>query len=69
MAVVSVREGASTREIAAVINGLATVVNELKTDYNALLAKLDADSGVNDTDFEETLEIEADDANTIRVNY
>ena len=29
--------------------------SELRTQFNALLAKLDADSGVNDTDFVATL--------------
>jgi hypothetical protein len=31
-----------------------TVVDELKTDHNALLAKLDADSGVTDTNYAAT---------------
>ena len=33
------------------LNAIATLVNELKTDHNALLAKLDVDTGVADTDY------------------
>jgi len=36
----------------------ASLVVELKKSFNLLLAKLDADAGVNDTDYESTLEVE-----------
>jgi phage shock protein A len=33
------------------VTALATLANELRTDHNALLAKLDADAGVTDTNY------------------
>lgn len=33
------------------LDGLIALVNELRTDYNALCAKLDADAGVTDTNY------------------
>ena len=51
MATVAIRETASLRELVAAVNNLATLVNELKADYNATLAKLDADAGVTDIIF------------------
>ena len=35
----------------AAVDSLVTLANELKTDHNALLVKLDADTGVNDTNY------------------
>jgi len=35
----------------AAVDSLRTLANELKTDHNALLVKLDADTGVNDTNY------------------
>jgi len=36
------------------LEALKTLANEVKADHNALLAKLDADAGVNDTDYAAT---------------
>lgn len=41
--------------LATVTRGLADDNTELRTQFVALLAKLDADAGVNDTDFASTL--------------
>ncbi len=38
-------------QLQSVVTALATLVNELKADHNALLAKLDADAGVTDTNY------------------
>jgi len=38
---------------------LKTLVDEIKTDYNATLAKLDADSGVGDTNYAATNAVSA----------
>lgn len=45
------------------IAALKALVNELKADHNALLAKLDADSGVGDTDYAATLAVSSADSN------
>lgn len=33
------------------LTALSTLINEMKADHNALLAKLDADVGINDTNY------------------
>lgn len=41
------------------VEGAVELANELRTDFNALLVKLDADTGVNSTDYAATLSITA----------
>ncbi len=41
-------------ELQTKVTALAALANELKTDYNATLAKLDADAGVTDTNYAAT---------------
>lgn len=69
MATVAIRETASLRELVAAVNNLATLVNELKADYNATLAKLDADAGVTDTNYVAQHATAAPDADTVVVIY
>ncbi len=38
-------------DLKAKYNAAVTLINELKTDHNALLAKLDLDAGVTDTNY------------------
>lgn len=44
-----------TGELSQTLGQLVTLANELKADHNALLAKLDADAGVTDTNYAATL--------------
>ena len=46
--------------LADAVNTLSVTVAELKTDYNALLAKMDADAGITDTNYTATLAISGD---------
>jgi len=48
-------------------NKLVDEVDELKTNYAALLAKLDADAGVTDTDYLATLANSAAEASKVGV--
>jgi hypothetical protein len=48
-------------ELQASATGSAALVNELKAQFNALLAKLDDDAGVTDTNYEATLAVAEDD--------
>jgi hypothetical protein len=45
---------ATITELQAAVTSLVALANELKTDHNALLAKLDADDGVTDTNYAAT---------------
>lgn len=65
MAVRTVR-GGDVRALITVINQLVALVTEIKTDYNAVLAKLDADAGVTDTNYASTRAISAPDADTLK---
>jgi len=56
---------ALVNEQKAVINEMSTLVNELKTDHNAALTKLDADAGVNDTDYASLHSVTASDASVV----
>ncbi len=38
-------------QLQSIVTALATLTNELKADHNALLARLDADAGVTDTNY------------------
>ncbi len=38
-------------QLQSIVTALATLANELKADHNALLAKLDADAEVSDTNY------------------
>lgn len=46
-------------DLKAKYNAAVTLINELKTDFGALLTKLDADAGVTDTNYAATLAIAA----------
>lgn len=46
--------GEDVEALKAAVEDLATLANELRTDHNALLAKLDADAGVTDTNYAAT---------------
>lgn len=52
-------------EIKSDYNAAVTLINELKADFNALLAKLDSDSGVDGADYVSTLTIAATNAGTV----
>ncbi len=69
MAVVQVRSGEVDDDIVREWNALATLVNELKADHNALLTKLDADAGVTDTNYASLRTVAAADANTFYLGY
>lgn len=43
--------GMSQKELFAFLTDVVTMCNEIKADYNAALAKLDADAGVTDVDY------------------
>lgn len=58
-------EGSLVDELAGVVNQLATLANELKADLNNVLAKLDADAGVSDTDYAALHSVSAANADTI----
>lgn len=47
-------------ELLDYVEALETANNELAANFNLLLAKLDADAGVTDEDYESTLEVGAD---------
>lgn len=44
-------------DVAVRVRALLAQLEELVPNFNALLAKLDADSGVSDTNYESTLEV------------
>lgn len=70
MAVVTVRPaGNDQKKLIAAFNKAVTLINEMKADHNALLAKLDADSGVGDTNYATTNAVAAPDADTLRRSY
>lgn len=48
-------------ELQSKTGGSSALVNELKAQFNALLAKLDADAGVTDINYESTLAVEEGD--------
>lgn len=47
----SAAKGTVTGDLVAVVNQLQALTAELRTDHNALLAKLDADAGVTDVNY------------------
>lgn len=49
-------------DLKAKYNAQVALVNELKADFNALLAKLDADAGVTDTNYAATRSVAAQNA-------
>lgn len=67
MATKYVRGDRKDRVIVAVINQLQTLTSEIKSDYNAMLAKLDADAGVTDTNYASTRAVSSPDADTVKV--
>jgi hypothetical protein len=72
MAVRKVRRQSPGQEIdalIAVVAQLVTLANELKADVNGIVAKLDADAGVTDTNYAALRGISAADADTISVTY
>jgi hypothetical protein len=56
------------RQLVEAVNLLAAGFNEIKTDYNAVLAKLDADTGLDASDYVSTSAIAAT-VDTVTVGY
>lgn len=56
------------QQLVAAYTSLAAVVTEIKTDFNALLAALDADTGLDASDYVSTRTIAAS-ADTVTVGY
>jgi hypothetical protein len=50
-------------------NQMATLVNEIKADFNALLAKLDLDAGVTDTNYASLRSITSADVDTFYLGF
>ena len=71
MAVRTIRGSSLERRVASVLTNHATLINELKTNFNGLLTKIDADSSDTggDSDYESTLVLEASDADTVKVVF
>lgn len=69
MATRTIRAGSVNKDVVAVLNQITTLVNELKTDYNAVLAKLDADAGVTDTNYVSTRNITSASPDTLYLGY
>jgi hypothetical protein len=69
MANESVRAGELDDDMVREWNQMRTLVNELKADHNALLAKLDADAGVTDTNYAATVAVEAPDVDSFSLNW
>jgi len=69
MANESVRPGEVDDDVVREFNQLVTLVNQLKTKHNALLAKLDADEGVTDVNYASTQNVTAADADTFSINF
>lgn len=68
MAVVTVHKSTPGADFAALVtayNAAVTLINELRTDHNALCAKLDLDAGVTDTTYNSLTGIAAAAADTI----
>jgi len=61
----STAKGKDWDNLVTIINALVTAVNELKTDFNATLTKLDADGGVTDTNYSALGAIAAASADTV----
>ncbi len=59
--------GKENKVLRAQYNALVDEMDELKTNYAALLAKLDADGGVTDVDYLSTLANSATEADKIAV--
>lgn len=69
MANESVRAGEIDDDMVREWNQMRTLVNELKADHNALLAKLDADAGVTDTNYAATVAVAAPDVDSFSLNW
>lgn len=55
--------------LVAKYNAAVALINEMRTNINALLAKLDADAGVTDTNYAATLAIASAVADTVVLTY
>jgi hypothetical protein len=69
MAVEYVRSSEMDDDIVREWNQMAALVNELKSDFNALLTKLDADAGVTDTNYSSLRSITSADVDTFYLGY
>lgn len=69
MANESLRPGEADDDIVREWNQMRTLVNELKTKHNALLAKLDADAGVTDTNYAATQAVSSADVDSFSINF
>ena len=56
----------TVRQLTGMINDLAALANELKTELNAVTTKLDADAGVTDTNYNSLHVVGASDSDTAR---
>jgi hypothetical protein len=66
MALRTVRAGEVDDDVIDVLTQVVTLLTEMKTDWAALLAKLDADAGVTDTNYAATLALAAATPDTLR---
>ena len=67
MATLTIRPGDTDRNVLAVLAQLVALTTELRTDFNAVLTKLDADAGVTDTNYSATRAIAAPAPDSIQV--
>lgn len=61
--------GADIDAMVEVINQLVALANQTKTKVNETLAKLDADSGVSDTNYAAQKAVTADSADSVELGY
>lgn len=69
MAVEYVRSGEVDDDVVREWNQMVALINQLKLKHNALLAKLDLDAGVTDTNYAATQNVTAADADTFYLGY
>lgn len=69
MPVEYVRSGEVDDDVVREFNQMATLVNEIKADFNALLAKLDLDAGVTDTNYASLRSITSADVDTFYLGF
>ncbi len=69
MPVEYVRAHEADDDVVREFNQLVALVNELKADHNALLAKLDLDAGVGDTNYAALHSVTSPNADTFHLGY
>jgi hypothetical protein len=72
MAVRTVRSTGSPqdfRQIVIMLNQLAALANELRTDHNALLAQMDTDAGITGTNFAANFTVAAVASDTLQSEF